>query len=80
MDLLGAIGSGALVLTAPEPATEGLIAAMGEKGTDAFVIGRVVSREQGVLMVRGKDRLPLPRFATDEVGRVLSESARSPAE
>ena len=52
MDLLGAIGSGALVLTAPEPATESLIAAMGEKGTDAFVIGRVVSKDQGVLMVR----------------------------
>ena len=80
MDLLGAIGSGALVLTAPEPATEGLIAAMGDKGTDAFVIGRVVAKDQGVVMVRGKDRLPLPRFTTDEVGRVLSERAKTPAE
>jgi len=80
MDLLGAIGSGALVLTAPEPATESLIAAMGEKGTDAFVIGRVVSKDQGVLMVRGKERLPLPRFTTDEVGRVLSQPAKSPSE
>jgi hydrogenase maturation factor len=75
MDLLGAIGSGALILTAPEPVTEGLIAAMAEKGTDAFVIGRVVPKDQGVLMVRGKERLPLPRFGTDEVGRVLSEPA-----
>jgi hydrogenase maturation factor len=80
MDLLGAIGSGALVLTAPEPATESLITAMSEKGTDAFVIGRVVSKDQGVLMVRGKERLPLPRFTTDEVGRVLSEPVRSPSE
>jgi hydrogenase maturation factor len=80
MDLLGAIGSGALIMTAPEPTTESLIAAMGEKGTDVFVIGRVVSKDQGVLMVRGKERLPLPRFTTDEVGRVLSEPAKSPAE
>ena len=80
MDLLGAIGSGALVLTAPEPATEGLVAVMGERGTDAFVIGRVVSKDHGVLMVRGKERLPLPRFTMDEVGRVLSEPARSPSE
>jgi hypothetical protein len=53
---------------------------MAEKGTDAFVIGRVVARDQGVVMMRGKERLPLPRFTTDEVGRVLSEPARSPAE
>jgi thiamin-phosphate kinase len=80
MDLLGAIGSGALIITAPEPKTEGLLAALGEKGTDAFVIGRVVPKDQGVLLVRGSERLPLPRFTTDEVGRVLSEAARAPAE
>jgi thiamin-phosphate kinase len=79
MDLLGAIGSGALILTAPEPRTESLIAAMAERGTDAFVIGRIVSEDQGVVMVRGKERLPLPRFETDEVGRVLKEPGRSPA-
>jgi hydrogenase maturation factor len=78
MDLLGAIGSGALILTAPEPRTEGLIATMSDRGTDAFVIGRIVPKDQGVVMVRGQERLPLPRFGTDEVGRVLSEPGRSP--
>ncbi len=80
MDLLGAIGSGTLLLTAPEPATGNLIAAMAEKGVDAFVIGRVVPKDQGVLLVRGKDRLPLPRFVTDEVGRILAEPAKTPLE
>ncbi len=80
MDLLGAIGSGTLLLTAPEPATETLIAAMAEKGVDAFVIGRVVPKDQGVLLVRGKERLPLPRFVTDEVGRILAEPAKTPLE
>jgi thiamin-phosphate kinase len=80
MDLLGAIGSGALVLTAPEPKTGNLIAALSEKGTDAFVIGRIVSKDQGVLLIRAGDRLRLPRFATDEVGRVLSEAARTASE
>lgn len=80
MDILGAIGSGALILTAPEPATGGLIEVMAEKGTDAFVIGRVVSKDQGVLMVRGKERFPLPRFVTDEVSRVLSQPAKTPLE
>ncbi len=80
MDLLGAIGSGALILTAPEPATSDLISSMAGKGTDAFVIGRVVSKEQGVVLVRGTEKLTLPRFDTDEVGRVLSEPARSPAD
>ena len=77
MDLLGSIGSGALILTSSEPETDGLIAALAEKGTNAFVIGRIVSKDQGVVIVRGKERLPLPRFGTDEVGRVLSEPPTS---
>jgi hydrogenase maturation factor len=78
MDLLGAIGSGALVLTASEPDTGRLITALEEGGSSAFVIGRVVSREKGLSMVRGNEELPFPRFTTDEVARVLSQRVASP--
>jgi hydrogenase maturation factor len=77
MDLLGAIGSGALVLTAAEPDTHPLIRALEERGTSAFVIGRVVAREKGLSMVRGKEEVPFPRFTTDEVARVLREPVAS---
>jgi hydrogenase maturation factor len=78
MDLLGAIGSGALVLTTSEPDTGRLLTALEERGSSAFVIGRVVSREKGVSMVRGKEEIPLPRFTRDEVARVLSEPVAGP--
>jgi hydrogenase maturation factor len=72
MNLLGAIGSGALVLTTPEAETERILSSMRDQGTEAFVIGRVVPESQGVKLVRGQDSLELPRFTTDEVSRVLS--------
>jgi hydrogenase maturation factor len=72
MNLLGAIGSGALVLTAPEAATERILVAMKEAGTETYVIGRVVERSQGVKLVRGQESVEIPRFTTDEVARVLS--------
>jgi hydrogenase maturation factor len=72
LNLLGAIGSGALVLTAPESDTERILGAMKEAGTETYVIGRVVEREQGVKLVRGHESIEIPRFTTDEVARVLS--------
>ena len=70
-DLLGAIGSGALVLTVSEPDTESVLESLEEQGVEAFVIGRVVERDQGVKLLRGQERLELPRFDTDEISRVL---------
>jgi hydrogenase maturation factor len=72
MNLLGAIGSGALVLTAPEAETERIQGAMTKAGTETYVIGRVVERSQGVKLVRGQESVEIPRFTTDEVARVLS--------
>jgi hydrogenase expression/formation protein HypE len=73
-DLMGSIGSGALVLTAPEPQTSALLDALKKSGTDAFVIGRVVEKEQGVKLLRGQEPVELARFTTDEVSRILSSS------
>lgn len=75
MNLLGAIGSGALVLTAPEKETGRILSAMKAKKCETFVIGRVVGPDQGVQMLRGNERVELPRFTTDEVARVLGSPA-----
>jgi thiamin-phosphate kinase len=78
MNLLGAIGSGALVMTAPESETERLLRTLSERGTETFVIGRAVSPDQGVTLLRGAERFELPRFTTDEVARVLSGREPTP--
>ncbi len=72
LNLLGAIGSGALVLTAPENETERILATMNDKDCETFVIGRIVGPDQGVQLLRGTERVELPRFTTDEVARVLA--------
>jgi hydrogenase maturation factor len=72
MNLLGAIGSGALLLTAAEEHTGALIDSFRRHSTEAYVIGRIVERSEGVKMLRGEERVELPRFDTDEVSRVLS--------
>jgi hydrogenase maturation factor len=74
-DLLGAIGSGALVLTVSEPRTEGVLESLEKHGVEGFVIGRVVEQEQGVKLLRGQERVDLPRFPTDEISRVLSSAS-----
>lgn len=70
-NLLGAIGSGALVLTVGETETESVLESLEQSGVEAYVIGRVVERDQGVKLMRGKERVELPRFVTDEISRVL---------
>ncbi len=75
MNLLGAIGSGAMLITAPEAATSHLLEALQETGTESHVIGRVVNRDQGIHLLRGGEQAPLPRFETDEVVRVLAETS-----
>lgn len=76
-NLLGAIGSGALIVTVSEPKTENLLENFEKNGVEAFVIGRVVDRDQGVKMLRGQEPTELPRFPTDEISRVLGESPSS---
>jgi len=75
MNLLGAIGSGALVICTKEEATESVLGKLEERGVEAFVIGRVAEKKSGVQLLRGKDRVELPRFATDEIARVLAADA-----
>lgn len=75
---LGAIASGALLICAAparEPAIRGALARARIAVTR---IGHVVPKRQGVRLVdRGGRGGPLPRFATDELARVLASSTRA---
>ena len=70
LDPLGLIASGALLIAASSGEAERAAQALGEVGVPVATIGRVVPREQG-LMLRSSDGLrPLPRFDQDEITRL----------
>jgi hydrogenase maturation factor len=72
LDPLGTIASGALLL-ALSPADAGiLLHALAREGIEAAFIGRVVPREAGVVLTRGGQPGPLPRFDQDEITRLLA--------
>jgi hydrogenase maturation factor len=72
LDPLGTIASGALLLALP-PADAGvLLHALAREGIDAAFIGRVVPREAGVVLMRGGQPGPLPRFDQDEITRLFA--------
>ena len=73
LDLMGAIGSGALLLTVGEPETTGVLERLEQEGVEGYVIGRVVEPSHGVCFLRGQDKVPVPRFETDEISRVLGQ-------
>ena len=70
-ELLGAISSGTLLMTAAEPGTTRVLEALADAGIEAHVIGRVLGADQGVKMLRGRQRIDLPRFDADELTRIL---------
>jgi hydrogenase maturation factor len=71
LNLLGAIASGALLIAVPEPETPKVLEDLAEAGVDGYVIGRVVEKALGVKLMRGEEKLELPRFNADEVTRIL---------
>jgi hydrogenase expression/formation protein HypE len=72
LDPLGTIASGALLL-ALTPTDAGIVLhALAREGIDAAFIGRVVSREAGVVLTRGGQPEPLPRFDQDEITRLFA--------
>ena len=71
LDPLGTIASGALLL-ALAPTDAGIVLhALAREGIDAAFIGRVISREAGVILTRGGQPGPLPRFDQDEITRLF---------
>jgi hydrogenase maturation factor len=70
---LGLIASGCLLVTVRPEATEELVAALSSADTEASVIGRATGEGEGLWMVRGAEREPLPEFPRDEVARLFGE-------
>jgi hydrogenase maturation factor len=73
LDPLGLIASGALLLTCPRRGTERILAAWAAQGIDGSVIGEVMPREEGCRLRWRGGEAPLPRFARDELARLIDE-------
>jgi len=71
LDPLGLIASGSLLLACPAERAEALVAAWGAQGIGGGVIGRILPADAGCWMIDRQGRRPLPRFARDEVARLL---------
>lgn len=71
LDPLGLLASGSLLLAvAPEDA-EAILEALDRAGIPAFRIGTLEGEAAGVTALANGTQSPLPRFATDELARVL---------
>ena len=73
IDPLGAISSGALLLTLPPEAALELVREYGNAGVQAAIIGKILPSELG-LQLRGADGKvgPLPSFVTDEIAKLYA--------
>ena len=72
LDPLGLIASGALIVTLPPSEAERLIAALGNEGIPASIVGSVTPESEGLrLAVNGVDG-PLPTFPRDELARFFA--------
>jgi hydrogenase expression/formation protein HypE len=73
LDPLGTIASGALLMTLA-PADAGIVIhALARESIECHFIGQVVDRAQGVTLVDGNRREPLPVFPQDEITRLFAE-------
>ncbi|MXW08945.1 MAG: hydrogenase expression protein [Gammaproteobacteria bacterium] len=70
LDILGAIGSGALLIACSEAGTGGLLRRLQDAGIAGRVIGRFVAPARGIVLDRGASRRELPRFEADEITRL----------
>ena len=72
LDPLGLLASGALLITLAPENVPALTSALEGEGIDAYEIGRMMDREEGVSIIRGHELEPLPKFDRDELARFLS--------
>ncbi len=74
LDPLGTIASGALLMTLAPAEAGVVIHALAREAIDSHFIGQVVPAEQGVTLVDGTRRWPLPTFARDEIAKLFEEA------
>jgi hydrogenase expression/formation protein HypE len=71
LDPLGTIASGALLMTLAPADADAVVQALAREGIDAHVIGEVVPRAEGVTLVDGHRRVPMPVFPQDEISKLF---------
>lgn len=71
LDPLGLIASGSLLIGCAAGHAEGVVAALGEQGILAAVIGHTTPAEAGVRLLRAGVLGPMPRYDQDELTKVL---------
>lgn len=72
LDPLGAIASGALIIALSPEDSDKLKKALEEEGIPCYLIGEVVSQEQGLKLRRGGRTFDLPLFTEDEIAKVFT--------
>ena len=72
LDPVGLLASGALLVTLAPENVPALTSALEGEGIDAYEIGRMMDRDEGVSIIRGHELEPLPKFDRDELARFLS--------
>lgn len=70
LDLLGAIGSGALLIACAEEATADLLDRLAREEIAGHAIGRFTREDAGLRLLRGTARRDLPVFEVDEITRL----------
>ncbi|CAN5648284.1 AIR synthase family protein [soil metagenome] len=70
LDPLGVIASGALLATAAPPQAEMLMTLWETHGWPVSIIGQVLAPEAGLRAHRGKQLVPFPHFAVDEITKL----------
>jgi hydrogenase maturation factor len=73
LDPLGTIASGALLAAVAAADAGPILHAWARAGIEGAFIGRVLEPAAGVTLRQGGRPRPLPRFARDELARVLGE-------
>ena len=74
LDPLGTIASGALLMTLAPGDAALVVHALARESIDCHFIGQVVPRSEGVTLVEGRQRSPMPIFARDEITRLFAEA------
>lgn len=72
LDPLGVIASGALLIAAAPDSSGHIADSLRAAGIDCFRIGRATDRSEGLTLLMGEQKTPLPRFEQDEISKVFS--------
>ncbi|MBI5407218.1 MAG: hydrogenase expression/formation protein [Nitrospirae bacterium] len=71
IDPLGAIASGALLITLSPGDTKRVIKGLGEEGIKAAVIGKITAKRKGIKIREGEKVKNLPLYERDEITKIL---------